>query len=216
MVPLEPEKYYHIYNHANGEDVIFKNDRNYHFFLAKYKCHIMPVAQTLAYCLMPNHFHFLIQIRGEKSLVATPTFPKFKTLEKVEPLKKLSKHQQIDCHEKRVSLFISKQFSNLFSSYTQAFNLDQNRKGSLFYKNFRRKEITSEDYFIKLVNYIHFNPVVHGFVDTPKQWKYSSYQAFLSNKETLIAKEETIRWFGDWENFLYCHQFPLANGFIGY
>jgi len=199
MIPLEPERYYHIYNHANGKDVLFMEERNFSFFLEQYKKHISPVAETLAYCLMPNHFHMLVQIKDEESLKDLTTFPKFWTLEKLN----------IDDREKQISLFISKQFSNMFSSYTQAFNRSQNRKGSLFYKNFRRKLITSEDYMQKLVNYVHFNPVVHGFINTPSEWKYSSYNAILSKKETLINRETVLEYFGGIENFRYCHNSPF-------
>ena len=187
MIPLEPDRYYHIYNHANGRDELFTEDRHYRFFLRRYIHFIQPVANTFAYCLMPNHFHLLIRIKERKGLQELESFPKFETLEK----------------------FISKQFANLFSSYTQAFNRSQNRKGSLFYKNFRRKEITTEEYFAKLVNYIHFNPVVHGFTEYPGDWKYSSYQAILSGKSTMVARSETIAWFGGLDNFMACHRHPF-------
>ncbi|MFB6342953.1 transposase [Saccharicrinis sp. FJH62] len=202
MIPLEPGKYYHIYNHANGHENIFAEDRNYPFFLEKYRIHIAPIASTLAYCLLPNHFHFFVQIREENELTKLVTFPKFETLEK------LSKSEKRENIEDRTCKYISKQYANLFSSYTQAFNLTQNRKGSLFYKNFRRKEVTSDEYFIKLVNYIHFNPVIHGFCTSPSDWKYSSFEAITGNKNTLIERGEVIERFGGLDNFFYCHRHP--------
>jgi len=60
---LTPSKYYHIYNHANGFENIFNKERNDRFFLEKYQFYISPIADTLAYCLMPNHFHLVIRIR---------------------------------------------------------------------------------------------------------------------------------------------------------
>lgn len=197
MQPLEPGRYYHIYNHANGNDSLFYEERNYNFFLKKYRQHIAPVASTLAYCLMPNHFHLLIKIRDEGELMNLESFPKFETLEK------------LDDREKQTSLFLSKQFANLFSSYTQAFNRAYNRKGSLFYKNFKRKGISSEKYLQKLVNYIHFNPVNHGFLNHPTDWKYSSFNAILSSGKTMIDKEAVMEWFGGVDNFRYCHRFPI-------
>ncbi len=32
MIPLEPDKFYHIYNRANGNERIFLNKANYEFF----------------------------------------------------------------------------------------------------------------------------------------------------------------------------------------
>jgi len=59
-IPLEVEKCYHIYNHAVGNENLFRCDENYRYFLKKYAEHISPIADTFAYCLMPNHFHLSV------------------------------------------------------------------------------------------------------------------------------------------------------------
>jgi len=194
-VRLEPDKHYHIYNHANGKDDLFVNEGNYHFFLKRFEAFIHPISITYSYCLMPNHFHFLICIKSEMELIDYfRAFPKFKTLEKLD-LEKL----------------ISKQFSNFFSSYTQAFNKQQDRMGSLFMKNFKRKQVTSTEYLRKLVLYIHSNPVEHGFCDNIEDWKFSSYNAIISGNTNSLLCKEVIELFDDLENFIYCHnhQFEL-------
>ena len=65
MVPRET---YHLYNHANGKENLFVEEKNYHFFLNKLSEHILPVCKIYAYCLMPNHFHLLIQVRTAEEL----------------------------------------------------------------------------------------------------------------------------------------------------
>ncbi|MBD0287331.1 MAG: hypothetical protein ICV79_18180, partial [Flavisolibacter sp.] len=70
---LEAEKVYHIYNQANGNENLFREERNYPFFLERYKTHLQPVARTYAWCLMPNHFHLMIRIRKEEEIVADLT-----------------------------------------------------------------------------------------------------------------------------------------------
>jgi REP element-mobilizing transposase RayT len=47
---------------------LFKEERNYELFLEKYYRHIYAVAETFAYCLMPNHFHLMIRIRRIEDL----------------------------------------------------------------------------------------------------------------------------------------------------
>ncbi len=42
---------------------------------------------------------------------------------------------------------MSKQFSNMLSSYTQALNKQQNRKVTLFQKPFKRLHIENDEYF---------------------------------------------------------------------
>jgi REP-associated tyrosine transposase len=190
MDSMQPLSYYHIFNHANGNENLFREKENYRFFLGKYDSYIHPVAETLAYCLMPNHFHFLIKIKTEEQLLAA--FPKFKTLEKL-----LGEN----C--------ISKQFSNLFSSYTQSYNKKYKRTGSLFMKNFKRQAVTSDSYFSKIIHYIHANPVHHGFVDAMHEWRWSSYNTILSNADTKINRNEVLHWFNGNEGFIQFHQQPV-------
>jgi len=59
---LETGKYYHFYDRSNNNEVIFKEDRNYKFFLERYKEYTEQYVSTIAYCLMPTHFHFLIKV----------------------------------------------------------------------------------------------------------------------------------------------------------
>jgi putative transposase len=60
---LQPGHVYHVYGRANGNDILFSNSENYRYFLGKYKRYILPIADTYSYCLMPNHYHFLIQFK---------------------------------------------------------------------------------------------------------------------------------------------------------
>lgn len=63
MLPLKPDTSYHILNHANGFENIFREAENYRFFMDKYQEYIAPVTETYAYALMPNHFHAALRIR---------------------------------------------------------------------------------------------------------------------------------------------------------
>lgn len=183
-IPLQPNQYYHIYNHANGSENIFVNEGNYYFFLRRYAKFINPIADTFAYCLMPNHFHIAIKI---------------KPLAELEAISKNTKYDD-------ASKYISKQFSNLFSSYTQALNKQQSRRGSLFIPNFSRKLVEDEHYFKNLIHYIHFNPVHHGFVDDLRDWNHSSFESFFSKKSSRLNREIVLYWFENKNEFFNFHQ----------
>jgi putative transposase len=171
---LKPETIYHIYTHANGAENLFISEENYIYFLKKYLHYIYPVAETYAYCLMPNHFHLMIETRKEEEVLAFLRITK-PTLQGFETLGGFSK-------------IISLQFSHLLNAYTQAYNKRYNRKGSLFIPNFKRKEVAKESYATQLIVYIHNNPVHHGFVRSLWDWPYSSFQAYLTNKSSKINK----------------------------
>jgi len=67
-VQLQNGYFYHIYNCGiNGED-LFVEDDNYRYFLQLYEKHITPVTDTYAWCLMKNHFHFVVRIKRSNEL----------------------------------------------------------------------------------------------------------------------------------------------------
>ncbi len=66
--PLEYNCYYHIFNRGNNRENIFKEERNYRYFLKLYAKYIEPVADTFAYCLLPNHFHLLVRTKTVEEL----------------------------------------------------------------------------------------------------------------------------------------------------
>jgi len=203
---FEAEGVYHIYNRANGTENLFREEQNYAFFLEKFFMYIHPVAQIYAWCLMPNHFHFMIQVRKEEELRSAAAFQKFQTFGKLETA--------------LLAKVISKQFSNLFSSYTQAYNKVYGRTGSLFQPNMKKKEVNSDAYFTQLVLYIHNNPVKHGFVKNVYEWPYSSYHFITDNNKMQpdciklsksfklleSSRSEVLDWFGGLTYFKQAHQ----------
>ena len=167
---LHFDNYYHVFNHANGFENIFTEERNYYFFLTKYEEHISPIADLVTYCLMPNHFHLLIKVKNEDEIINT--FPRLKKI------------QDVYFRE----LFLSKRFSNFFSCYTQAFNKVYERKGSVFMKSFKHKIIPDMMALKNVILYLHLNPVHHGFTPNFFEYDYSGFNTFQDQYPQLSAQ----------------------------
>jgi REP element-mobilizing transposase RayT len=68
-VPFAPGNYYHIYNRGINKARIFFNGDNYKYCLRQVQRHREKYgAAIIAYCLMPNHYHFLLRQEGEQKL----------------------------------------------------------------------------------------------------------------------------------------------------
>jgi putative transposase len=67
--PFLPDQYYHFYNRGNNRQAVFFERDNYLYFLKGIKKYLREYVEILAYCLMPTHYHILVQVRSQTSEV---------------------------------------------------------------------------------------------------------------------------------------------------
>ncbi len=180
---FEPQAIYHVYNRSNEKTFYIRD--NYLLFLSKVRKLIFPFCDILAWVLMPNHFHFLIQAKESGCENA---------MEKHRP------HLQI----------LSKNFGSLMNGFTQAINKQEKRRGKLFSHDIKAKNLNEAsfdaalvfknslclktDYATTCFLYIHQNPVMAGLVTDLEDWEYSSFRDYagLRNGKLInktLAKE---------------------------
>jgi REP element-mobilizing transposase RayT len=184
---LEENCFYHIYNRGINKEIIFKTDENMKFFLKRWKELIEPYLDVAAFCLMPNHFHFLARVKTINEEV------KAAIKKEITVRSEKFREGQISYND-----FLEDQFKRLFQSYALAFNKQQNRTGSLLQKRFKRISVNDEYKRWHLLAYIHHNPIHHRFQTNYKDWVFSSYNTYLSESPTLIIREEVLAWFDLW------------------
>ncbi len=178
--PLVPGNYYHIYNRGINSENLFKQPKNYGYFLQLYQQHVTPFVETYAFNLLGNHFHLMVYIK-EKVWI---------------------NEEWIDNSDVRAS----KAFSNFFNAYAQGINKVYKRTGGLFETPFKRKLITDQSHYTWLVFYIHTNAQLHGMVADFKLWPSSSYHSYLHNGPSLVCRDKLLNWFGGKEAFIKYHE----------
>jgi|SRR5690606_10413931 len=173
-----PNKFYHIYNRGNNRQKIFYSRENYLYFLRKVKRHFTAHLDILAYCLMPNHFHFLI---NTKENVASDAFS--------NDLKVMlrSYTRAINNQEGRLG--------SLFQQHTKIKLLgESNHSTHPMTQSHRMSSSDSDLYPLVCFHYIHQNPMKAKLVDRMEDWEMSSFKDYgglrngkLCNKD--LAKE---------------------------
>jgi len=189
---LQENYCYHVYNRGNNGAKLFHVHKDYHTFLKKYIHYCFFVLDTYAFCLLNNHFHFLVRVRTKEEQQKLKLHNPFrvKDPERVNPEKIYTASQQL---------------SHLFNSHAQSTNKKYKRTGSLFEKPFHRKSITEDDYLSHLLRYIHWNPQLHGYVEDFQSYPYSSYKLFLNKNNSRLNKEKVLNWFGGLYEFKKAH-----------
>ncbi len=203
---FETNNIYHIYNRGNNSQNIFFKRENYLFFLQKIKIHIIPFADILAWCLMPNHFHLMVYVHtGEISFENKLNLNKDKYRVKWGAV----------INGKRT---FNQSIAIMLRSYTRAINNQENRNGSLFQMKTKAICLTNNSeltpafihtnygtiinipdpekaYPQVCFNYIHQNPVKAKLVKTPENWEFSSYKDFTGIRKGKIINRERVREF---------------------
>jgi putative transposase len=162
---INTNEIYHVYNQGNNRERVFYSDENYLKFIYLYRKLVWPHCDTLAYCLMPNHFHFLIHC-NEKSVV-----PK-------------------EAGNNKLTNFTNG-LRLLQSSYTQYLNPLQQRSGSLFRQRVKIKSTSAgeNNYHTVAFQYIHQNPFVAGLVKKMEDWPFSSYQDYAGLRTGTLCNK---------------------------
>ena len=157
---------------------------------------------------MPNHFHLVVRIRKRKTIEALIRFNFSKVSSFDMEMSQVSNFGKV-ISDNEIEKYLSKQFSNLFSCYTQSFNKVYHRMGSLFIKNFKREPISDKIYFLNAIVYTHRNPIHHGFRKKFQDWEYSSYNDIVGGVCDFIEISKLLTMTGGLESFKKMHRHSL-------
>ena len=113
-------------------------------------------ADVFAWCLLPNHYHILVQTNRIKELI------------------------------KQIGLFHGR------SSFV--WNGEDNRRGRQVWHSCFDRAMKSERHFWATLNYVHHNPVHHGYVERWQDWPYSSAARFLE----ALGREKAMQIWRDY------------------
>ena len=213
---------YHIYNQGNNRQKIFFERDNYLFFLRKIHKHVLPFADVLAWCLMPNHFHLMVHVNkievDEKLIIFNTPGPTLSRTRSVPDLSPSPTPTQSRARTNQTMTF-NKSLGIMLASYTRAINKSQNWIGSLFRSGTKAVCLTEVkgvspvwmtnmgitqfivdnpniEYPNVCFNYILYNPIKDGLVKRPEDWEFSSFSDVIGIRNETLMNWERIQEYG--------------------
>lgn len=167
----------HIVNRGNNKQTTFFEEQDYNRFLVYAEKYLTRFSDIYSYCVLPNHFHFLIRIKSFNEI----NFPRDK---------------------KNELSYVTDQFRFFFASYAQYFNTKYKRTGKVFEQQFLRIPVETDDYFTKLIFYHNTNHIKHQVSKDLLGYPYSSLVEYKAKGKNWINKQYVFDWFGNKEKTL--------------
>src|SRR5690606_25022373 len=160
---------YHLFNKTIGGRKLFLGDMDYTRFLNKFDRYFGPYINLYAFCLIPNHYHFMFRV---------------KTLEEINQnkLKYEGSKEAVTFLKIRTEIdpFLTDQLRRWFSGTSLYMNKKYNVSGQLFLEKAKRVSVKTEKKVFYLLCYIHHKPIHHGITNKYEDWPHSSYLKYLS------------------------------------
>src|SRR3990167_760863 len=154
----------HVYNRGNNRESIFHELCRFPYSRIRITDTHKGNFKLYAFCLMPNHFHLLIEQCGD--------------------------------------IPISKIIAKVCTSYSRYINAKYKRVGHVFQDRFKAVLIESNEQLMWTSAYIHMNAVKDGLVKHPSDYKWSSYNDYVSDRNLpIIHTNFLILVFGDTNSF---------------
>jgi len=179
---------YHIYNQGNNRQKIFFDKENYLYFLKKMKVYILPYADILAWCLMPNHFHWMVYVRETELEISD---------------------RVTTSHPITKSRTFNNSIAIMLRSYTRAINKQRNKTGSLFRPHTKAECVNCPQFDIpsfvgnriNIINpesqypqicfdYVHLNPVKAGLTKEINDWEFSSARDYYQGRKGKLINRK--------------------------
>jgi hypothetical protein len=180
---LIPGAYYHIYNRAVASESIFSSKWAIDGFRNRWASYIEPYTDSIAYCLMPNHFHFMIRVKAEAEW-DEKKLRQERTQASAKLLAGQSSHND----------FLVHQLVRALSGFALSYNQRKKRHGSVFQEGLKRICLRTESRLWWQLCYIHHNAIHHGFAPDYEEWLHSSYHDYLVRDWNHLP--DHLQWLG--------------------
>ena len=92
------------------------------------------------------------------------------------------------------------ELKRICTSYACYYNQKRKRVGHVFQDRFRSENVEDDNYLISVVRYVHNNPVKALICKTAKNYKWSSFELYLSSDKGLLVLPEINEVFNVFSN----------------
>lgn len=165
---LKKKTYYHIYNRGCNKQRLFFCEKDFGRYWNTIERYLIefPHIRIHVWCVLPNHFHFLLSEEGSEESGLKSGLEK--SVREVKSGLESAAADQISDFMRKIQQSYAMYFNAKYAD-----SIKQGRKAPVFEGNFKAKEITDEDYLASVAYYVRNNAVKHDIVDSVEDWPWA-------------------------------------------
>lgn len=85
---------------------------------------------------------------------------------------------------------LSNSLKKINTKYAMKFNIQHERIGHVFQGRFKSEAICDDSYLMNVIRYVHNNPVKAKIVNIPKEYKWSSYNEYITTNNIVSSSQK--------------------------
>ncbi|MEI6533974.1 MAG: transposase [Verrucomicrobiaceae bacterium] len=206
-----PVAYYHCISRVVDRRFVLEDLEKEHFLKLMRFYERFCKVRIVSYCLMSNHFHLLVEVPRKPGQLPSEvwliehvrcSYGKGAAMLLEQDLRQIRKQAGDDAAQKMLEGWfarlwdVSAFMKILKQRFTQWFNKNNKRRGTLWEDRFRSMIVQSGEALGTMAAYIEINPVRAGMVADPADYRWSSYGAAMGGdkaaRKGLQAVVETV------------------------
>ncbi len=185
--------YYHVMSRVVDKQYVFDNQGKEFFLTSLRRLEAFSGLRVLAYCIMSNHFHLLLEVPKVEEMDDSELmdrlcafYPRARMVAIEQEFARARMHAEKTGNEEWLNELrerylcrmgcLSSFVKELKERFTKWYNRRENRRGTLWEERFKSVLVEDSDtVLLTIASYIELNPVRAGLVEDPREYRHCSY-----------------------------------------
>ena len=135
---------------------------------------------VVACCVLPDHIHFIMKPANIEEYPRIITSIKYYFSRNYVGLESPTYDKpESPTYNKSKNPTYNKRDSKIYKNLKQGYK--SKREKGIFQRRYYEHTIVDENELNAIIDYIHYNPIKHGYVKMAKDWEYTSFKKFVKN-----------------------------------
>lgn len=193
------DEFYHLSFYSIDGLTLFRTNQHRMIFIRKCLFFLDPFATFFAYSILPKQIHLIIKMKDEKIITEALNWTPYgeRTRAMISFLKNPSSQY--------FNMMLERQINRMLVSYVNSYNYQEERRGGLFKKSFKRIVLKTPDEVRRAILFVHTCAERERVVSDYRAHDFHSLEEIVRQSSTLVDTKSTLMLFENAETYRLSH-----------